>query len=171
MARERTRLLVEIAVMAGLAVVLNFFRVFRMPQGGSVSLEMIPIFYLAMRRGGVVGMIGGGIYGMVQLLTDPYIVHPAQFILDYPLAYLLVGLAGFFAARPALGVAIGCLGRYLAHVVSGAIFFGMYTPDGWNIWGYSAVYNLTYMIPEGIIAFLVLRLLLGRSQGRGKLFG
>ena len=42
-----------------------------MPQGGSVSLEMLPILYLSLRRGGAMGMVGGAVYGFVQLVTDP----------------------------------------------------------------------------------------------------
>jgi thiamine transporter len=34
-------------------------------------------------------MMTGGVYGLVQLVFDPFIVHPAQLVLDYPLAYML----------------------------------------------------------------------------------
>ena len=138
MRRERTALIVEIAMAVALAAVLGLVRVFRMPQGGSVSLEMLPILYLGLRRGSAVGMVTGAVYGFVQLVTDPYVAHPIQFMLDYPVAYTLVGLAGLVPSRPVLGVAMGTLGRLAIHTCSGAIFLrlmpgkaGMLGPIRW----------------------------------------
>ena len=48
---------------------------------------MVPIFVLALRRGLVPGMIAGAVYGCVDLLIDPFVVHPVQLLLDYPVAY------------------------------------------------------------------------------------
>lgn len=157
---ERTTVIVEIAMSAALAAVLGLIRIFRMPQGGSVSLEMLPILYLSFRRGAPVGMVGGAVYGFVQLVTDPYIAHPAQFILDYPVAYTLVGLAGLVPSRPGLGVALGTLGRLAIHTCSGAIFFAAYAWEGWHVWSYSLVYNLSYLVPEAIICGIAILLIL-----------
>jgi thiamine transporter len=145
--------------MVALATVLGFIRLFRMPQGGSISLEMVPIFIIALRRGGPVGLLAGGIYGLLQLLIDPYIVHPVQVLLEYPLAFALVGLAGFFKEKPWLGITVGSAARYIVHVISGMIFFGSYAPEGTPVLIYSLGYNAIYILPNLIISGLIVGLL------------
>jgi thiamine transporter len=158
MRERRTRLLLEIALTIALATVLSMLTIWRMPQGGSVSLGMLPLFVLAFRRGLVPGLVAGALYGLVDLMVNPYVVHWAQLVLDYPLAYLLVGLAGVVYARlarlggrqpdtrfvylVAVGITLGALGRYLAHVLSGVIYFSEFAPAGQPVWLYSALYNL-----------------------------
>ena len=71
----------EISMAVALAAILNFLPLWRMPQGGSLSLEMLPILIIALRWGAVPGMMAGAVYGLVQLALGPFIVHPAQLIL------------------------------------------------------------------------------------------
>ena len=75
---------------------------------------MLPIFVLAFRRGGRVGLLGGALFGMMKLLTDPFIMHPVQVLLDYPIPFAALGVAGFFRNKMAVGVVVGALLRYLA---------------------------------------------------------
>jgi thiamine transporter len=162
----------EIGVAVALASILGMIRLYRMPQGGSVSLEMLPIFYVALRSGGGVGILTGLALGLVQLLLGAYIVHPVQLLLDYPLAFAFLGVAGFFRRHQVLGIILGGLGRFIMHVLSGVVFFGTYAPEGTNVWLYSMTYNASYMIPELIICIIVMLVLgLGRSTstsvGRG----
>ena len=91
-----TRSLVAVAVAAGLSVALSFLRLFQMPQGGSITLEALPILYLALWRGAGYGVGAGVLSGLVQLLLRPYVVHPIQILLDYPLALGVLGVAGLF---------------------------------------------------------------------------
>lgn len=51
MRNKNIQIMVETAVLVGAALLLSELRLFRAPQGGSVSLEMLPIFVLAFRRG------------------------------------------------------------------------------------------------------------------------
>src|ERR1019366_7787233 len=120
----------EMAIALVLCWVLGVFRPFQMPQGGSISLEMLPIFFVAARRGLVPATVVGLLYGMMQIfvpLTPPFIYHPAQALLDYPLAFAAVGLAGLV---PVVGwrslsaaVAVGSTARLFFHFLSGWIFF------------------------------------------------
>lgn len=156
--QERTRTLVEIALTVALCAVLNYVKIWQMPQGGSISLDMLPIIVLALRRGSRVGVLAGVIFGCVDAALDPQVVHPIQFLLDYPVAFGLVGLAGLFAPAWASavsagdtrrgiltavipGTAVGAAGRFAAHVVSGVVFFAMYAPEGQPVWLYSMLYN------------------------------
>jgi len=173
------RTVAETAVAVGLAAALGLLKVFTMPQGGSVSLEMLPILFLAARAGVGPAVIAGGLYGMVQLLLPGVVIfHPAQVALDYPLAYAAVGLAGLVRMtswpRLAAGVALGTGARFVFHFLSGVIFFATYAPEGWNSWLYSAVYNVAYLAPEAAISALLLWPLLKAYDaafpgGRGRL--
>ena len=92
----KTRDLILVSVAAGISVALSFLKLFAMPQGGSVTLEAIPLFYVAFRFGTLRGVAAGVISGVVQLLLRPLIVHPVQIALDYPIAMGICGLAGLF---------------------------------------------------------------------------
>jgi thiamine transporter len=165
MTGTKTRILVEMALTVALAAVLNLVKLWRMPYGGDVSLEMLPILVFALRRGWRPGILAGALYGFVSLMFGAVVVHWAQFILDYPLAYALVGTAGAFAGlvrrsaeteRPYavwLVAAVGTAGvlRFASHFVSGLIFFGQYAPAGQSAWLYSLLYNGSYMLPATIL--------------------
>ncbi|MFA5843642.1 MAG: energy-coupled thiamine transporter ThiT [Coriobacteriia bacterium] len=176
MRNDRIRILVEIGLTVALAAVLNLVKIWRMPNGGAISLEMLPLIVLALRRGVGPGMIAGAMYGVVELMFDAYVVNWLQFLIDYPVAYALVGIAGIGSASwrraatkgsatkatvVALGwTAAGGIGRFYAHWVSGLVFFAQYAPKGTPVAIYSAVYNASYMVPSlaavGAAAVLVL---------------
>ncbi|KXZ13311.1 energy-coupled thiamine transporter ThiT [Bacillus nakamurai] len=170
--------LIEIAIMTGAAVILDIVSgmFLRMPQGGSVSIMMIPIFLISFRWGVKAGLTTGFLTGLVQIaIGNLFLQHPVQLLLDYIAAFAVIGFSGFFASavrkaafakkRSALtvyvviAVFIGSILRYAAHVVSGAVFFGSYAPKGTPVWIYSLGYNATYMVPSFIICAIVLCLL------------
>ena len=83
-----TRQIVFAALMIAATLVLEQLRIFHMPQGGSVTLGgMVPLILLAYLEGPVVGAIGGCLYGFLNMMQDPFILHPAQVLFDYPLPY------------------------------------------------------------------------------------
>jgi thiamine transporter len=141
-----TRVLTEAALAVALAFVLGFVVLFKMPFGGSVSLEMIPLILLALRQGWKVGIVAGAAYGLLDLTIDTYVVHPMQLLLDYPLAF-------------------GVLARFVCHFLSGVIFFASYAPEGWNPLLYSAAYNAAYLAPSLGIAIVVTVVLLKALEG------
>ncbi len=163
-ALKNVRMLVETGMLVGLALALNMIKIFEMPQGGSVSLEMIPIFILAIRWGTGTGLVGGLLFGLGQLLLGAKIYYPMQAVLDYPVAFTLLGLAGLWRRNFYLGITVATLARGLAHVLSGVIFFAEYTPAGQNVWVYSLVYNGSYLIPELLLSLAVM-VFLTRQKG------
>jgi thiamine transporter len=154
-------LIAELAVAIGLAAALGQLRVFTMPQGGSVSLEMLPILIVAIRRGVVPGVVAGGLYGLLQLvLPGAFIFHWAQAALDYPLAYAALGAAGAVGVRgwkTLVGaVAVGSAARLVFHFLSGLLFFATYAPSWEWPWLYALTYNLLFLVPEAAITGVVL---------------
>lgn len=178
MTGNRTRILVEMALTIGLAYVLGRFILFKLPFGGSASLDMLPILVLALRRGVGPGLVTGAIFGFLNYTLDPVqIVYPLQFLLDYGVAYGLVGLTGLGtlawkrwstgartgSALLAVVVPFALLGvcaRFIAHYVSGIVYFGQYAPAGQPVWLYSLGYNALYMVPSGIACIAAMLLLM-----------
>jgi thiamine transporter len=162
------RVLTEAALAIALAFVLGLIKVFQMPMGGSISLEMIPLILLALRQGPLVGMVAGAAYGLLDLAIEPFIVHPVQVLLDYPLAFGALGLAGFFQPTvrgTVVGTVVAVLARFICHFISGVVFFASYAPEGWNVYIYSAAYNAAYLIPSLIVAVVVVVVLLRALEG------
>ncbi len=152
----------EIGVAVALAVVLSFVRLpWVMPQGGTVSLEMVPLIFLAVRRGVVPALVAGFVYGMLQLmLPGAFMFHPAQVALDYPLAFMAPAVAGFVNVTGWrslwLAVGLGFGARLVFHFLSGLIFFATYAPAWESPWLYSITYNLLYLVPEAVLTVVVL---------------
>jgi thiamine transporter len=165
----RTRRLVESAIAVALSAALGLVKVYQLPQGGSITAgSMVPVFYLSLRWGARTGVVAGVLLGLVNFLLEPVFVHPAQFLLDYPLAFGALGVAGLFRKLPWLGVVAGGVGRFVSHYLSGVVFFAQYAPRGTSPWVYSAVYNGSYMLPEVVVSvvltLLVLRALPARED-------
>lgn len=159
---KKTRILTECAVGVALAVLCSFVKVWEMPQGGSVSLTMIPLFAVAFRRGVGAGVLTGMVYGLISLMFAGAVYHPMSIILDYLLAFGGIGIAGLFKKNLpgiVLGTVTGVTGRFIFSLISGAVLFGSYAPEGQNPWLYSLIYQATYLVPELIICLAVLILL------------
>lgn len=166
MHRLNNRILVEGSLAVALSVVFSAIRLWTMPQGGSITLEMVPLFLFALRRGWRAGMAAGAVSGVLQLLTGGYVVHPIQALLDYPMAFAVLGAAGAVPLRRPLwvGMAVGGALRFLCHLASGVIFFASFAPKGSNVLLYSAVYNGSFLLPALAVSVAVTCLLWPRLQ-------
>ncbi|MDI3312416.1 MAG: energy-coupled thiamine transporter ThiT, partial [Thermoanaerobacterium sp.] len=112
-------------------------------------------FVFAYYYGEGPGIAVGMAYGMLQLIQDPYVVHWIQLLLDYPLAFGALGLAGFFKKNLSLGVLVGGFGRFFSHFLSGVFFFASYAPKGMNPIVYSLLVNGILVGVEVLICFVV----------------
>jgi thiamine transporter len=156
------KVLAEGAVIVALTVILKDILppIYYLPEGGSVSLAgMVPLIWFALRRGLRAGFMAGAVYGLVNMALGGYVVDPLQAIIDYPLAFGALGLAGLFHKYPLVGVAVAIFGRFLAHFTSGVWFFWMYAPEGMNPLVYSAIYNGSYLIVEFVITAIIIFIL------------
>jgi thiamine transporter len=155
--------LAEFAVAIALAAVLSLFRI-KLPHlafGGSISLHMLPIIVIALRHGVRSAVPTGMAYGVINFIMTPYPVHPIQIILDYPVAFSVLGLAGLAARHPAPWAAVAAVVgagtvRLGIHVLSGILYFAELAPEGTPVWKYSLIYNSSYMVPEILIASIAM---------------
>lgn len=170
MARQRLVIMLEMAMMAALALLFSEVKVFTMPQGGSISLVMVPIALIGIRRGLLPGIVTGAVVGLLQLVFGSSFVHPVQLLLDYPLAFAALGLSGLVRLSENssssrrivllwISLLAGAAGRFVCHFVSGVVWFGEYAPEGTPVAVYSFLYNITYLIPEMIITGIVLSII------------
>ncbi len=149
------KVVTECGMLLATALALANFKIFQMPGGGSVSLGGLPVLLIAARHGVVTGMISGTLLGLLLLGVRPFIVHPVQFLLDYPLAYASLGLAGVIAwvtpLKAATATTVANLVRLHFHVVAGAVFFLSDQNTILQALSASYAYNLGHMIPESIL--------------------
>ncbi|MDE7106791.1 MAG: energy-coupled thiamine transporter ThiT, partial [Clostridiales bacterium] len=83
-----TRTITYAAVCVALSFALSYVRLFKMPMGGSITFaSMLPLMLFAFMFGSRKGVAVGAIYGVLQAIQDPWIIHPAQFALDYLVAF------------------------------------------------------------------------------------
>ena len=146
------------AVCIAAAMALSQIIVYHMPQGGSITAcSMLFLALIGYRLGLAKGLVACSVYGMLSLILKPEVVGPWQLIMDYPLAFGMLGLSGLFKERKlglVYGVIFGGLGRFVMHTASGAIFFAEYA-GAQNPWIYSSGYNIMYMGPEIILTAIV----------------
>ncbi|NMA82667.1 MAG: energy-coupled thiamine transporter ThiT [Epulopiscium sp.] len=147
------------AIAITLSVVLGQLRLFRMPQGGSVTpFSMLFIILIGYWFGPAAGILAGMTRGLLDLMIDPYVIHPLQLILDYPLAYAALGLSGFFYKNKKglfYGLYTGALGRFFFSFLSGYIFFAAYTPEGWHPLAWALFYNISYIGTEIVLTTIL----------------
>lgn len=160
-AKLKTKHLVFSAVAMALAMITSFLKLFEAPMGGSVTLfSMLFICCIGYWYGLRTGIMTGVAYGLLQLISDPYIISLPQMITDYILAFGALGLSGIFCNKKnglVKGYIVGVLGRYLFAFLSGLIFFGMYAEgSGMSAPVYSLAYNGSYLGCEAAITLIVL---------------
>jgi thiamine transporter len=234
--RFSTKIIAEVVAFVAMSTALSYIKVFSLPQGGSITAgSMVPVLWLSLRRGLKIGLFACIVYGFVQLAVEPFIFYPAQVLLDYPVAFGALGLAGLFKNRPKMtwrtpigfdaffalvfsgisftlfcyeltlfalgetlffawifvfsflllvrlytkerkpeereaavlpalfGATVGITGRFIAHFVSGVVFFPQYAPEGMNPIVYSALYNGAYIVPELLVSAYLLYLIAKRG--------
>lgn len=141
-AKFNTRTIVYGGLCITISFVLSYIRFYHWPQGGSITLaSMLPMFVYAYIFGPTAGITAGAAYGLLQLIQDPYILHPVQVLLDYIIAFAGLGLAGFVRNNISLGILLGGFGRFFASFLSGVIFFASYAPENMSPIVYSILVN------------------------------
>ena len=176
--RERILAIASGGICIAVAQALSMIKIFRMPQGGSVTpASMLPLIFFGLCFGAGPGFAVAFGYSMLQVVIDGLVVHPVQVALDYILAFSLLGAAGFFAPSKALrlqesnilnrlklipiykifaAVFLGVLGRLVCSVSSGVLFYASYAPEGQSPFLYSLIYNGSFFLAESIITAVLL---------------
>ena len=136
-----TRSIVYGAVAIALSFALSYIKLLEMPQGGSLTFaSLLPLMIYCCMFGTRRGVVACLIYGVLQAVQDPWIIHPMQFLLDYPLAFGMIGVSGIFIEKNVFkftgkkqrlnqilgftcGARVAVVGRYVCHVCTGVFAF------------------------------------------------
>ena len=181
-----TRAITFAAICIALSFALSYIRILHMPMGGSITFaSMLPLMLYSYMFGCKKGLIAGIVYGFLQAIQDPWLLHPAQFALDYVVAFMAIALTGCLRNVPSLkgkmrsqftlGAIIAGVTRYISHYFSGVFAFGTFGADYAEQYGisalanpyfYSFVYQSMYVIPEIIIVIVVGVILLSSANFR-----
>lgn len=171
----RLRALCEGAIMVALATALSYLKLFELPNGGSICIGMLPIFFYCIRWGWKDGFLASFAYGLLQLIFDgAYAWGPWSMLLDYLLAFTVLGTAGFFRKAKGgvfIGTIVGSFCRFIVHFISGVTIYRIYEPTELfnhtytSPYLYSAVYNGSYVALDMII-ILVLFVVLYKPLGK-----
>ena len=153
MQKKNLKTMVECAVMIALAVVLSMYtKIWEAPLGGSVTLfSMVPIIIISLRHGVLWGYACAFVYsatywlfyGIGQIIGISTYVFIMSSVVDYIIAYTLIGTAGFFKVFvdkyetkskkilfASVAVVSACFLRFAAHIVVGATVWYELT-KGW----------------------------------------
>lgn len=150
------KMISRIGLAIALACILHVLRIYRFPQGGSVTLgSMIPIFVIAFTYGKEVGLLTGFIFSLLNLFLDPYIVHPIQVLFDYTLPFTAMGIVAYFPNKKRIGISVAFFLRFLCSFISGVVFFGMYAPEGMSPIIYSLTVNASIIGAEAIVTLVL----------------
>lgn len=166
-----TALMVSAAFV--IAVLMKLMPLMAMPNGGSISLAMLPIFIVGFMLGPKYGFMAGIAYGLLNFLSDGYAFHWASLIFDYLVAFGCLGVSGFFARyalrgyKPinyiyfALGMIIPSILRFASHTISGVIAYD-------TAWMASMAYNGPYVFASMlcclVVGFLIYPFLMNYMQ-------
>ena len=157
----------EGAMLIAMATVLSYFpKLYELPQGGSITLEMIPLVVMGLRHGPKWGAGTGLVHGLLQMIIgfknvmycNTIAAMIGCILLDYLLAFSVLGLALIFARlfkNRIIGATVGAVIcsalRFVCSFLSGWILWGSWAPEGMHPAYYSLTYNGSYMIPNTII--------------------
>ncbi len=163
---KETKRITEIAILIAVAGVLEatstFIPFLHMPQGGSASLGMLPIFFVAYKYGVKDGLVAGFVFGIINFALGGFLIHWGSIFFDYIFAFTVLGVAGIFRNTALInnrsfikGIALAGFLRYLMHSISGVLFFSQFAgTEGAFIYSF-IIYNLPYMTISVVLCIVV----------------
>lgn len=180
---SQTKQIAYAGVCISLSFALSYVKFFSLPQGGSVTFaSLLPLMLYAYMFGARKGVFAGVIYGLLQFIQSPQFYQPMQVLLDYPIAFGAIGLAGIarglkLAEKPSLGrfgvalefsigATVAVLFRYVAHFLSGYFVFSSWRMEGYTALTWSFVYNLYTIVDLAIVLVAGIAFLLPQAVSR-----
>lgn len=166
---KKVKALCEAAVMIAIALVLNLLKDVlpgQLPNGGSLlNVSMVPIVFFAVRYGAGWGAMAGFVFGGLDFIMGGHSIDWTTIICDYFLAFSMLGLgAGLMKGRKysaCWGSVLGGSLQFLASYLVGVFVWGKWMPEEFmgmtmtTPWFYSFLYNITWALPNVILAVVV----------------
>lgn len=165
--KEFTEISIMIALTSVFEVIFSSIGITIFPNGGSVSLALLPLMVITMRLGFLRGLLAASIYGIFQFVlpVPVFFLTPVQYLFDYivpTIAAVLIVALGRKKSQIYLGVVAVFAAKYLSHVIAGVVFWSEFAPEGFSAWTWSLYYNATYAFPSMVLSLIVVGVLLNR---------
>ena len=150
------------AIFIAVATITSLIKIFSFPFGGSITLcSSLFIIMPAYICGTYYGIISGLTMGLINYIMGPYFLSIPQFLLDYILAFSVMGLAGIFRNIKnglLIGYIVAIILRWIVATFAGLMWVeaGSTVWDNWNPILYSMVYNAIYIFAEGLISIIII---------------
>ena len=163
---QRTKAICEGAIMVALALILGQLRLYRLPNGGSITIAILPLVFFAVRYGLGWGFLAGFAYGGLDYIVGSGIaIDWTTIICDYFLAYGLLGLgAGLLKGRKwgaCFGTLAGGVLMFLSSYLVGVFVWGKWMPEEFlgmtmtTPWFYSFLYNIMWAGPDILLTLII----------------
>ena len=172
------RMLCEGAVLIAIALILGQLRLYEFPNGGSISLEMLPMFIFITRWGFRDGLIGCFAFGVLQIFVEGAISWGwVSMILDFIVAFGVMGLGGLFRGKIWPASIVAAAARFVVHFISGITVYRIAVPtELFNLtftdpWMYSLAYNGSYIVIDLALCLIVIAALYASPMMRRYLKG
>lgn len=176
---KSVRRLTESAIFIAIGTVLSFLKI-DLPFGGGVTIaSMLPLIIISHRWGWKWGVFTAFVYSVLQLLfgldnvgyATTFLTAVGVILLDYIIAYTVIGLSGIFdkpcgktRKSVCVGIAVTFFLRFLCHYITGVWIWGGWMPESFmnmtmtSPWLYSFLYNGWYMLAELIVTEIVVNI-------------
>lgn len=152
-----TKILIFASLCLALSFILSYIKLFSLPLGGSITLvSALPLILFGYIFGAKYSFIVCFAYGLLQVIQGAYILNAWQLILDYFVAFTVLGIAGCFRKNIFIGTAAAYSLRYCAHTAAAFLWYSDYAPEGIGGTAYCLLYNLAFLLPEMILCLIVL---------------
>ena len=162
---RKTRTLCEAAILIALALVLETITLYKLPNGGSVTLSMVPIILFAVRSGCGWGAMAGFVFGGINYMMGGVSIDWTTIICDYFIAFSMLGFGAALFRKQKFGCVWGSLMgitlQFIASYLVGVFVWGKWMPDEFlgltmtSPWIYSFLYNILWAAPDLIISAVI----------------
>ena len=166
---QKTSRLVFSAIMIAIGTVLSMLKIDFVMGGGLTICAMLPLVMVSFRYGTKWGVFTAFVYSILQCLLGLDNVQYATsvgmaiaiILLDYIVAYTVIGFSGIFKDKAKnfksaliLGISITFFARFLCHFATGWVIWDALWPNEFGMAAplYSLCYNGSYMLAEAIIS-------------------
>ncbi len=174
MKNNKIRLMAYMAIYAALYVALKYFGEFipflKMPQGGSIEIELAVVFIASFHLGAGYGILTSLLCLAIQsIFFPPYYLNFPQFCLDYVIPLVSIGAAGLVGrkgtVRQNISIFLAIAMKYLSQVLSGVYYWAEGMAAGSKAaWMYSLGYNIWYNLATCVVCMILVPFLLNRLQ-------
>lgn len=162
---NKTRRIVIISIFCCLSVVLDIIKEFipflNLPSGGSINISLIPIFVCGFCFGIKEGLACSFLSFLLSSLLglNSYIISIPQYILDYIVPFICVGLGSAFYKNKKLwqmeiGILLAMFLRTLSIIISGAYYWIESTMLAGS--KEAIIFSITYNVPYALLTTILL---------------